>query len=151
MIRGKGKYFGSAILLLAGLAAILYVTNPAPGVPGVILADMAGSPKPFVIKVHAQWCPVCMMTRSVWNQVQSAYTGRVNLVVFDVTSDSRTETSRLEARRLGLETFFDEYSYSTGTVYVLDGRTKAPLTTIHGSRNFADYSTAIDSALMPLH
>jgi hypothetical protein len=36
-----------------------------------LLADIESSSRPYVIKVHARWCPVCMMTKGVWNRVQT--------------------------------------------------------------------------------
>ncbi len=148
MIRKTLMYFAGVALLLAGVVGILYVTNPAPRAPRVELASLQDSPRPYVVKVHAQWCPVCMMTKDMWDQVQQAYAGKVNLVVFDVTGTTTEQASRAEAQRLGLGDFFDENSGSTGTVYVLNGRTKAVVTSIHGSRNFGDYSSAIDGALL---
>jgi hypothetical protein len=29
--------------------------------------------KPYVVKLHAQWCPVCMMTKGVWSRVETSY------------------------------------------------------------------------------
>lgn len=146
MIHGKGKYFAGAILLLGGFAGTMYVTNAAPREPRV-----EASSKPYIVKVHAQWCPVCMMTRGVWNEIHSFYAGRVSLVVFDVTSGDTVAASRTEARRLGLGAFFDDHSDLTGTIYILDGRTKALIGRLHGDRDFAHYRTAIDEALRATH
>ena len=148
MIRRTMMYFAGVILLLAGIGSILYITNPTPRVPRIELTSLQDSPPPYVVKVHAQWCPVCIMTKDMWNQVQQSYAGKVNLIVFDVTDAATEQASRAEAQRLGLGDFFDDNSGSTGTVYVLDGRTKALVTSIHGSRNFSDYSKPIDGALL---
>jgi hypothetical protein len=88
-----------------------------------------------------------MATKGVWSQIQEAYGSRVHLLVLDVTNQETTNASRAEARRLGLEQFFDEYSGGTGTVVVLDRRTKDVLSSISGSRDFADYRVAIEAAL----
>ena len=142
-----------ALIIAAGLAAVLvtggyvmYVLNPAPAVPAISDDEAARSGKPYVVKIHAQWCAVCMVTKDVWSQIQDAYTGRVNLLVLDVTNQATTDASRAEARRLGLEAFFDEHGGGTGTIVVLD-RTKAVTASINGSRDFADYRAAIDGAL----
>jgi hypothetical protein len=58
-----------------------------------------------------------------------------------------TDASRAEARRLGLEPFFDEYAGATGIIVVLDGATRAVTASIKGSRDFAEYRAAIDAAL----
>ena len=136
---------GAASAALVVLAAFLYITNAAP-TPTAI--GRAHDPtRPYVVKLHAQWCPVCMATKSVWAQIESVYATRVNLVVFDFTSDATTETSRQKAKRLGLEAYFDDYVGATGTISVLAGGTRQEVTSIHGSRNFTDYRDAIEAAL----
>ena len=144
------KVLAGATLLFGALlaaAAILYVRNAAPAVPAVSVAEAQTSGKPYVVKLHAQWCPVCMITKDVWTQIEKAYAPRVNLVVLDFTTDADAEASRAEATRLGLTKFFDEYGGATGSIVVLDGRTKEVTASINGSRDFADYRTAIDAAL----
>jgi thiol-disulfide isomerase/thioredoxin len=132
--------------LLAAVAGGLYVTNAAPAVPP-LSADAAHSGKPYVVKLHAQWRPYCMITKGVWSQVEETYRDRVNLVVLDFTNDANWEASRVEAARLGLDAFFEEYAGATGIVVVLDGRTRQVTAEIGGSRDFADYRAAIDEAL----
>ena len=134
-----------AVLIAAG--AILYVNNAAPAVPPVSAAEAAKVGKPYVVKLHAQWCAVCMITKDVWTQIEQSYAQRVNLVVLDFTTDANVAASRAEAARLGLTKFFDEYGGATGTIVVLDGRTKDVTASINGSRDFADYRVAIDAAL----
>ena len=133
-------------LVLVATASGMYVTNRAPVVPP--LAGDAPTFKPFVIKLHARWCVFCMMTKDEWSRIEETYRGRVNLVVFDFTSDETTAASRAEAVRLGLETFFEEFAGVTGSVVVLDGPTKRVTAEINGNRDFAEYRTAIDAAFL---
>jgi thiol-disulfide isomerase/thioredoxin len=133
--------------VLAAFGVIMYLGNPAPAVPAVSALEAAKTGKPFVVKLHAQWCAVCLVTKGVWSQIEETYSRRVNLVVLDFTNDANTEASRAEATRLGLETFFEEYAGATGTIVVLDGRTKEVTASINGSRDFATYRAAIDAAL----
>jgi thiol-disulfide isomerase/thioredoxin len=133
--------------LLIASASILYVSNAAPAVPVVSPVEAAKSGKPYVVKLHAQWCAVCMITKGVWSQIEETYASRVNLVVLDFTTEKNAAASRAEAARLGLTAFFDEYGGATGTIAVLDGRTKQVTASIGGSRDFAEYRTAIDAAL----
>ncbi len=135
----------SAVLLAAG--SIMYVRNVAPSVLPVSPVEAAKTGKPYVVKLHAQWCAVCMITRDVWTQIEKTYANRVNLVVLDFTTDGDAEASRAEATRLGLTKVFDEYGGATGSIVVLDGRTKEVAASINGSRDFAEYRTAIDAAL----
>jgi thiol-disulfide isomerase/thioredoxin len=135
----------SAALILVGYVS--YLGNVAPAVPSVSVEEAARADKPYVVKLHAQWCPVCMVTKGVWSQIEETYAGRVHLVVLDFTSEANTEASRVEAARLGLGGLFDEYGGVTGVVVVLDGRTKQVTSEIGGSRDFAHYQRAIDAAL----
>jgi thiol-disulfide isomerase/thioredoxin len=135
----------AAVLVASGF--ILYARNAAPAVPALSAVEAARTAKPYVVKLHAQWCAVCMITKGVWTEIEKTYGNRVNLVVLDFTTDAKAEASKAEATRLGLTKFFDEYGGATGTIVVLDGRTKEVTASINGSRDFAEYRTAIDAAL----
>jgi hypothetical protein len=137
--------FSVAALFAVGYA--LYAGNSAPAVAPVSAADAASGAKPYVVKLHAQWCPYCLVTKGVWSEIEQTYSSRVHLVVLDFTNAGNTEASRVEAARLGLEKFYDEYAGATGTIVVLDGRTKEVTAEITGSRDFAEYRAAIDAAL----
>jgi thiol-disulfide isomerase/thioredoxin len=136
----------AVVAAAAGLVAWLVVTNPAPRIPPDPPGAAAGS-APYVVKLHARWCPVCMTTKDQWAEVQQSYAGRVRFAVFDFTTEATTANSRVEAVRLGLGAVFDDYVGETGTVLVLDGTTKEVRETIHGTRTARDYRTAIDAAL----
>lgn len=133
--------------VLVAFGYIMYVRNLAPVVPAVSAVEAAKTGKPYVVKLHAQWCAVCMLTKGVWSQIEETYSRRVNLVVLDFTNEANTKASRAEATRLGLEKFFEEYAGATGTIVVLDGRTKEVTASINSSRDFAEYRAAIDAAL----
>jgi thiol-disulfide isomerase/thioredoxin len=134
-----------AVLITSGF--ILYMRNTAPVVPPVSAVEAANTVKPYVVKLHAQWCAVCMVTKGVWSEIEKTYAGRVNLLVLDFTTEAKAEASRAEATRLGLTKFFEEYGGATGNIVVLDGRTKDVTASINGSRDFATYRAAIDAAL----
>lgn len=128
---------------LAATVAVLYASNGAPQVS----AAPAESARPFVVKLHARWCPYCLLQKDEWAQIEAAYAGRVNFVVFDFTNERATGRSRAEAARLGLDRFFDEYAGATGLVAVLDGRTREVLAEIGGNQPFDAFRAAIDAAL----
>jgi hypothetical protein len=134
----------SVTLVLVAVAVVMFTTNPAPKVDRISRLE---SEKPCVVKLHARWCPVCALTRSVWSEIDSAYSSSVNLVVFDFTNGATTEASRTEAKRIGLDAFFEEHAGWTGAIAVLDGRTKKVLKVVEGRRPIAEYRAAIDSAL----
>src|SRR5688572_29321499 len=88
---------------LLGIGYALYLGNRAPTVGPIPAAEIATPGRPYVVKLHAQWCPVCMVTKDMWAQIEQTYAGRVNLVVLDFTNQANTDASRSEAKRLGLE------------------------------------------------
>lgn len=132
---------------LVGAAVFLYTRNATPVVPPLASAEAAAAGAPWVVKLHAQWCPVCMWTKGMWAEVERTYSGRVRLAVFDFTDDETTAASRAEAERLGLSAVFEEAGFATGPILVLDGNDKRIVAWINGSRDFADYRAAIDAAL----
>src|SRR5688572_26800663 len=101
MIRKLLLVTSALVLALGGTIAILYISNAAPVVSTISAAEASASTKPFVVKLHAQWCPYCMLTKDEWARVEQAYAGRVNFVVFDFTNQAATERSREQAERLG--------------------------------------------------
>jgi thiol-disulfide isomerase/thioredoxin len=138
-----------AIALVAGLVAagyVMYRGNTAPHVPPINAADITTAEKPIVVKLHAQWCPKCMVTKGVWADLEKEYAGRVHLVVMDFTDDETSEASRKEAQRLGLDRFFEEYSGATGIVVVLHPRTKEVAAELAFSSELPEYRAAIDAA-----
>lgn len=132
---------------LIGTGALFYARNATPTVPQISAAEAAATGAPWVVKLHAQWCPVCMLTKGMWSEIEKTYAGRVRLAVFDFTDEETTAASRAEAERLGLGAVFEEAGFATGPILVLDGRTKAIAAWINGSRDFAEYRAAIDSAI----
>ena len=147
MIRKLLAAAAAMAVALSVTAAILYVSNSAPAVPTLSAAESAAPTKPFVIKLHARWCPYCMLTKDEWARVEQTYAGRVNFVVLDATNEAAIERSRVEAERLNMRQFFDDYNGATGLVVVLDGRTKEVLAEVGGNASFEEFRSAIDAAL----
>jgi hypothetical protein len=142
---------GVLVVLLGVSAGTLLLTNPAPAVPDIVSAESTGAARPYVVKLHARWCPVCMVTKDAWASVQDGYVGKVRLVVFDFTTDATTEASRAQAARLGISAVFDEWVGATGSVLVLDGASKEVKHVLHGNLEPAEYRAAIDATLATQH
>lgn len=147
MIRKAVNVVTALAVVVASILLFLYVTNSTPVVPHISEADATSGAKLYVVKFHARWCPICMTTKGVWSEIERIYAGRVNLVVLDFTNEATTEASRAEAGRVGLEMLFSEYEGTTGSIVVLDRRTRAVIADIHGRRDIAEYRSAIDAAL----
>ncbi len=135
------------VVVLTAAGAFLYARNATPAVPAIATAEAAAPGSPWVVKLHAQWCPVCMLTKGMWSKIEEHYAGRVRLAVFDFTDEATTAATRAEAERLGLAGVLEEAGFTTGAILVLDGRTKDITAWISGSRDFAEYRAAIDAAL----
>jgi thiol-disulfide isomerase/thioredoxin len=133
-------------LALAGTVVAMYFINAAPVAPAISAAEAADPGRPFVVKLHSQWCHLCLITTQVWSQIEEEYSGRVNFLVLDFTDDQTTDASKAAAERVGLGRVFEE-SGSTGVVLVVDGSTKDVTASIAGSRDVAEYRAAIDAAL----
>lgn len=136
----------AGFVVLAGTGVAMYFVNAAPVAPAIPAAEASAPSKPFVVKLHSQWCPVCLVTTSVWSQIEEEYAGRVNFLVLDFTDDQTADASKAAAERVGLGRVFEE-SGSTGVVLVVDGRTKEVTASIAGSRDVTEYRAAIDAAL----
>lgn len=151
MARTRARRFAKVALFslgaLAALVAFLLITNAAPRVAVLSDADAQSAGAPYVVKLHARWCPLCMSTRGVWAKIDETYAGRVRFAVFDFTNETTTRASEVEARRLGLGALFDEYVGETGTILVLNGSSKEVIGDLHGERDFELYRAAIDKAL----
>jgi hypothetical protein len=132
---------------LVAAGAFLYSRNTTPAVPQLATGEAVAAGPPWVVKIHAQWCVVCMLTKGMWSQIEQTYAGRIRLAVFDVTNRETAATSRAEAERLGLGYVFEEASFATGSILVLDGSSTRIVAWLSGSRDFAEYRAAIDSAL----
>jgi thiol-disulfide isomerase/thioredoxin len=147
MIKKTLLTVASLAVVVIAVGGVLYFRNTTPIVPVISAADAANPGKPYVVKLHAQWCPICMLTKGVWSQVETAYAGRANFVVFDFTNDATTSASKAEADRLGLGKFFDENVGATGAISVVDGRSKQEMASVQGVHGFDQYRAAIDEGL----
>jgi thiol-disulfide isomerase/thioredoxin len=136
----------AAFVVLVGSVVLMYFVNAAPVAPAISASEASNPARPFVVKLHSQWCHLCLITTSVWSQIEQEYKGRVNFLVLDFTDDQTTDASKAAAERVGLGRVFEE-SGSTGVVLVVDGRTKDVTASIAGSRDVTEYRAAIDAAL----
>jgi len=102
--------------------------------------------KSYVVKIHADWCGSCKATESVWERVQNELGDRATVVKLDVSDRVEYEKATAEARRLGIEDFFQEYRSKTGVVAVLDCQTREPVAVLIGERDFEKYLQAVKKA-----
>ena len=60
----------AAAVALIGAGSFLYSRNATPVVPAIATAEAAAAGSPWVVKLHAQWCPVCMLTKGMWSEIE---------------------------------------------------------------------------------
>jgi thiol-disulfide isomerase/thioredoxin len=113
---------------------------------GETIADDADASRPFVVKVHADWCGTCTALNPTWDELQSHVGGGARLVILDVTDRDAFTKSQAEAERLGLGDFFAEYKARTGTIAVLRGDNREKVEVMKGVRDVARYEAAIAQA-----
>lgn len=68
------------------------------------------------------------------------------VVVLDVTNRKTYAAATIEAKRLGIESFFEQYKSKTGIVGVLDGSTRETLAILSGELDVAVYERALTQA-----
>ena len=101
---------------------------------------------PYVVRIHADWCSSCRATENTWNRVRTELASKATVLNLDVTDRVAYNESVSEVERLGLEEFFQQYRRQTGVVVVLDCRTREPVRTLTGERDFEKYLQAVEEA-----
>ena len=110
------------------------------------LATSAGeAERPFLVKVHADWCGTCTALEPTWAALESAHGAKLQMVVLDVTDRERLAASRAEAERLGLLPFFEGHRGKTGLIALLDAKGE-PIELFHGVRDPEAYEPALVAA-----
>ncbi len=112
------------------------------------LAAMGAEPaadaaKPWVVKIHADWCPTCVRLMPTWERIEAE---RARLVVFDVTDERTSLAAARQAEKLGLTEFFGAFGKRTGTIAVLDPDSARPVKVLKGETDLRAYEQAITAA-----
>jgi thiol-disulfide isomerase/thioredoxin len=102
--------------------------------------------KPVIVKIHADWCGTCKTQGPLWEQINASLGDRATVIDFDVTDRPAYEKSRAEAERLGILEFFDRYKKRTGTIAVLDCKTREPVEVFRGDNDLSKYRDAVARA-----
>lgn len=134
MIRSKTRYY---LWFLLGVA--IFSTPLLRGVP-------QGDTKPVVAVIYADWCPLCQKLKPILARINERYQGEIHFVLLDVTSEATTAASRQEARKFGLESFFDKYHDKTSTVAIQDGAGREVFRAVH-DYEFQHYAAVLDQQL----
>lgn len=132
------------ICALAALVAFGVATGAAGDHHQISAADDAS--KPFVVKIHADWCGTCRRLEATLEALRERTGDDVRIVVLDVTDRESLALATAEADRLRIRAFFDAYKSKTGTVGILDGVTREPVSVLKGETDVAKYEAALATA-----
>jgi len=135
-----------APLFLATALAVVLAAGPGVAGETTPVSAAADASRPFVVKVHADWCGTCLRLAPTWEALQAQLGDGARLVVLDVTDRARLAAARAQAERLGLSTFFEAHKSKTGTVAVLRGDDRAPVEVLKGVTDAARYRDAVEAA-----
>lgn len=102
--------------------------------------------RPFVVKIHADWCGTCTRLDPVIDALEERVGSGARIVVLDVTDREAIERSATEADRLRIRAFFEAHKSKTGTVGVLHGATRRPVRILRGEMDVAEYEAALVEA-----
>src|SRR5688572_25137752 len=105
---------GGAIVLLVATVGVLYLTNTTSPLAAISVAEAEAPTRPYVIRMHAQWCHFCRGTKGAWEQTVAAYGDRANLLVLDFTNEDTWIASEAEARRLKLDGVLQDWYGASG-------------------------------------
>jgi thiol-disulfide isomerase/thioredoxin len=136
-ILGRTFLVGLALFVLVGSAAM---AEDAPE---------ACSGKPYVVKIHADWCGSCKALKSVWQRIETDLRDQATIVTLDVSDRVAYKESQATAERLGIREFFQEYRSRTGTIAVLDCKSHEPVVIMSAERDFEKYRAAVARAGSP--
>ncbi len=102
--------------------------------------------KPLVLVVYADWCPMCQKLKPVLALINDKYNGKIRFVQLDVTSGETTAKSKLRARSMGLEQFFNKNYDATSLVVIQDPAGHEIFRTRH-DYDFQHYAAVLDEQL----
>ena len=127
---------------VAILTTCLYALGAQAGSAAPVSAESDAS-KPFIVKIHADWCGVCQRLTPTFDALNEKLGDGARFVVFDVTDKETAAASRDEADRLGIRSFFDSHKSKTGTIAVLHGATREPVVVLGGVTDTSRYEAAV--------
>ncbi len=109
-----------------------------------------GSPKLYVVKIHAKWCGSCKALKPKLAEVKKALHQKpVLFIKLDVSDEMHAEQSRLLAAGLGIEKQFKDKSGAAGTgaVLIIDPESREIVGELSNDNSVAEMIEAIEGKL----
>ncbi len=134
------------IALRTGMLALAVLALAAGQASAGEVSAKADATKPFLVKIHADWCGTCTKLNATWEALEETVGSEARLVILDVTDKPALEAAQAEADRLGIAAFFAEYKARTGTVAVLRGDDRSKVAAMKGVTDAASYEAPLAEA-----
>jgi thiol-disulfide isomerase/thioredoxin len=134
----KMTLFAAALLLMA-------LAFTASAQDTMMKSKSNSKAKPTVALIRADWCSACKEVEPIIENLMQSYGGKLNLVVFDVTSEETTALAATKAKSLGLSSFFEANKKSISSVGVFKNKREVFKTSHNPDRNA--YVNAFDKAV----
>ena len=128
-MHARSLIIAAVLALTSASAAMAHAAQLAPALQG----------HPVVVRIHADWCPACRATDATVTSVRAKYRGDIHFVDFDVTDAKTSAVASAQAKRLGLDGFYEANKTQTSTVGIIDPRTGAVIATLYADTSLDDY------------
>jgi thiol-disulfide isomerase/thioredoxin len=145
------------IIILSAIAITGYIVSPNLPILNAPMAiaqttnsqKLANSlqGKPVLIDIYATWCGRCKTIAPTLSQIKDKYKDKVHFLVFDVSDRRTLAEAEVQARKLGLNSYFAKNRTYTSLVSILDPRTGEVVDEFQGNPNLQEYVVAIDKAI----
>ena len=103
------------------------------------------APKPFLVKMHADWNSTCKMLTPTWETLETRHAADTSIVILDMTTKELAAQSEQRAKELGIHEFYEANVKRIGTIGILmpDG---SPVEIFKGRLDHRDYTAAVEKA-----
>ncbi len=97
------------------LALLLFALQPVQAVKRL----ETGIGQPFLVQIHADWCPTCRYIDPTLQKLKKTYQGKVRFVTLNVTNRKTMEQAKINAGKVGLGSWFEANRSKTGLVTII--------------------------------
>lgn len=101
---------------------------------------------PMLVMVHADWCPACRNIEPTWNFLKHKYQGKVQFILFDISTANTKKEAQETALKLGIEDWFNDNRSRTSVISLMSPSKNVIKTYINESDRKV-YQNDIDSLL----
>ncbi len=129
------------------LAVALLLTGFSFNILGVKAEDLRND-KPLFVIISTDWCFACKLLHPVINELVAQYSGQVNFLSLDASSDETIVASRQIAAQYGLAAYFDSNRNIFPRVGILCPGATVPDKAIIGADAKQVYVDAINSFIL---